>query len=87
MELIGFDGAGVPLVVLASHGPAPVFAVTSPGNAVQIFSAQGPLSETMNDQSGTWFAVVDNASPVPRLYLYTSRRGVRQISSLPVLPA
>ncbi|HEY1456515.1 MAG TPA: hypothetical protein VGG31_08445, partial [Candidatus Dormibacteraeota bacterium] len=34
MELIGFDGAGVPLVVLASHGPAPVFAVTSPGNAV-----------------------------------------------------
>jgi hypothetical protein len=87
MELIGFDGAGVPLVVLASQAPAPVFAVTSPGTAVQIFSAQGPLSETMNNQFGTWFAVVDNASPVPGLYLYSSRRGVRQISSLPVLPA
>lgn len=85
MELLGVDATNVPWVALASMAPSPLLRVTSPGESQQVFAAAGPYSDLVTDRHGTWFAVVDNVSSTPGLYLYTKESGVIDVSSLPLL--
>ncbi len=89
MLLIGLGADGLPWVALNSRNPAPLLRVTAPEQATQIFSADGPYSESVSNRDGTWFAVVDNASPTPTmlgLYLYTPQDGVQSLSASHLLP-
>lgn len=83
MEIVGFESTGVPWVVLGAE----LYRITAPGSKEPIFTANGPLSEALTNRYGTWFAVVDNVSPVPGLYVFNPGSGVKMISTLPVLPA
>jgi len=86
MELIGVDASGSPWVSLGSPSPSPLLRVVAPERTQKIFAATGPYSSLVVDPRGTWFAVVDNQSPTPGLYLFTKDGGVKAVSDLPVLP-
>jgi hypothetical protein len=89
LRLIGVDPTGMPLVALGSRSPAPLLRVTAPNKTEEIFSADGPYSESVSDGNRAWFAIVDNGSPTPTmlgLYVYTAQSGVQKISPLHLLP-
>jgi hypothetical protein len=90
MVILGTDGDGLPWVALNSRSPSPLLRFIAPNQSQQMFDADGPYSELVTDRNGTWFAVVDNASPTPAtlgLYRFTPSSDVSQVSALHILPA
>jgi hypothetical protein len=86
LSIVGFDGAGRPLIVASGWGldlKAMLFIATDPASERDVF--QGDLAQTLggaiSDANGTWIGSSQG------IYLYTAGAGLQKVSNQPGTPA